>query len=86
MNMFQYLIRRILSIIPTLLGMTLVFFVIVNLAPGSPIEKKIQEIKFGAAMGGMDQGPGVVTEEVILALKKQYGFDQSTTHQILDLA
>lgn len=76
MDMLQYLARRIFSIIPTLFGMTLIFFVIVNLAPGSPIEKKIQEIKFGAAMSGADRGTGVVTEEVIAALKKQYGFDR----------
>ena len=76
MNMFQYLLRRILSIIPTLLGMTLVFFIIVNLAPGSPIEKKIQEIRFGAGAGGGGQGHGLVTDEVISALKKQYGFDR----------
>ena len=77
MNMLQYLTRRLLSIIPTLLGMTLIFFIIVNLAPGSPVEKKIQEIRFGAAMGGADSmGQGVVTQEVVEALKKQYGFDK----------
>ena len=58
--------------------MSLVFFVIANLAPGSPIEKKIQEIKFGAAMGGGGgyESSGVVTQEVIEALRKQYGFDK----------
>ena len=74
--MLQYLIRRLLSIVPTLLGMTLIFFIIVNLAPGSPIEKKIQEIRFGAAMAGGGQDQGVVTQDVVEALKKQYGFDK----------
>ena len=76
MSMLQYLIRRVLFIVPTLLGMTLVFFIIANLAPGSPIEKKIQEIRFGAAMSGADSPTGVVTREVVEALKRQYGFDR----------
>ena len=76
MNMLHYLIRRVFSIIPTLLGMTMIFFIIVNLAPGSPIEKKIQEIKFGVGASGSGPGQGVVTQEVIEALKKQYGFDR----------
>lgn len=78
MNMFQYLVKRIVSIFPTLIGMTLIFFVITNLAPGSPIEKKIQEMRFGGAggMGGGQETAGVVTQEVIDALKKQYGFDK----------
>lgn len=66
--------------IPTLIGVTLVTFIIINLAPGSPIEQKIQQMKFGGmgrestnASGSKSSG---VSEEVILALKKQYGFDK----------
>lgn len=66
--------------IPTLIGITLITFVIINLAPGSPIEQKIQQMKFGG-MGGADRAGGsdrssAVSEEVIAALKKQYGFDK----------
>ena len=38
--------------IPTLLGVTMIVFAIINLAPGSPIEQKIQQLKFGGAGGG----------------------------------
>ena len=67
--------------IPTLFGLTLVVFVIINLAPGSPIELKIQQIKFGnMGEGGGSSGPetqdSAISEEVIEALKKQYGFDK----------
>lgn len=67
--------------IPTLLGVTLVTFVIINLAPGSPIEQRIQQIKFGSMGGGSGVGRtseknSAVSEEVIQALKKQYGFDK----------
>jgi microcin C transport system permease protein len=70
--------------IPTFFGITLVTFVLINLAPGSPIEQKLQAIRFGAgATGGGGGGSSVssrgdtsVNEEVIEALKKQYGFDK----------
>lgn len=72
--------------IPTFFGITLVTFVLINLAPGSPIEQKLQAIRFGSAAGaggGGSAGGGInsrgdtaVNEEVIEALKKQYGFDK----------
>lgn len=80
--MFVYLIRRILLMIPTFLGITIVTFALINLAPGSPIEQKLQQIRFGAAASGgggggiNSRGDTGVNEEVIEALKKQYGFDK----------
>lgn len=65
--------------IPTLIGVTIITFAIINLAPGSPVEQKIQQMKFG---GGGHEGGGAggkssaVSDEVIAALKKQYGFDK----------
>jgi peptide/nickel transport system permease protein len=35
--MFQYLLKRVLLMVPTLLGITLITFVIINLAPGDPV-------------------------------------------------
>lgn len=80
--MLVYLIRRLLLMIPTFLGITLLTFLVINMAPGSPIEQKLQAIRFGSAMGGGEgRGSGKVNEtgvsqEVIDALKKQYGFDK----------
>ena len=69
--------------IPTLFGITIICFFIINLAPGSPIEQKLQQIRFvggqgsagghGSVSGRGDQG---VSNEVIEALKQQYGFDK----------
>ncbi len=72
--------------IPTLFGITLIVFLIINLAPGSPIEQKLQRLKLGGGAssevsslggdaGGRSSSSGV-SEEVLEALKKQYGFDQ----------
>ncbi len=77
--MIEYLIRRILIMIPTLLGITIIVFFIVNLAPGGPIEQKLQQIRFAGASGGESAAAAstqVVSEEVLEALKKQYGFDK----------
>lgn len=81
--MLVYLIRRILLMIPTFIGITLMTFVLINLAPGSPVEQKIQAIRFGSQMGGgggasgaNTRGDSGVNEEVIEALKRQYGFDK----------
>lgn len=59
--------------IPTLLGITVLAFVIINLAPGGPIEQKIQQIRFAGGSGSGDYG---VSDEVIQSLKEQYGFDK----------
>lgn len=70
--------------IPTLFGVTLIVFVIINLAPGSPVERKLQQLQFGGAGGGgggetssaSSDNSSAVSQEVIDALNKQYGFDK----------
>src|SRR3954463_5130064 len=42
--MTAYLIRRILFMVPTLLGILLVSFVVVQFAPGGPVERVIAQI------------------------------------------
>lgn len=78
----KYLIRRLLLFIPTFFGMSLICFVIVNLAPGGPIERKIVEMRFGSTQSGSSlndlskQTHSDVTQEVIQSLKEKYGFDK----------
>ena len=43
--MFSYIIKRLLLIIPTLLGIILINFIIVQAAPGGPVEQVISQIK-----------------------------------------
>ena len=49
-NMTAYLIRRLLLMIPTLFGIMLVSFVVVQFAPGGPVERVI------AQLSGSDTG------------------------------
>lgn len=76
--MLNYLLRRIILMIPTLIGITLVVFFIINLAPGSPIEQQLQALKFSgsAETATNSAGEATVSKEVLDALKKQYGFDK----------
>ena len=70
--MKKYLVKRLLAIIPTLFGITLVCFVVINLAPGGPIEKKLLQLKFS----GTIQTDSEEFEELVSSMKKQYGFDK----------
>lgn len=71
--MFIYLLRRILISIPTFLGITLVTFLIINAAPGGPIEQKMQKMRMGGGEGGRSTG---VSQDLLDNLSKQYGFDK----------
>lgn len=70
--------RRLILMIPTLFGITLVVFFIINLAPGSPIEQQIQALKFSgsADQAQSSQSGATVSKEILDALNKQYGFDK----------
>ncbi len=79
--MTEYFLRRILIMLPTFLGITLVVFVVINLAPGGPIDQMLQEIRFGAAAAGGAGGISSMTHEgvsqqIIEELRRQYGFDK----------
>lgn len=73
--MFVYLVRRLLVAIPTFIGITLVTFLIINAAPGGPIEQKLQKIRMGGS--GSEGGKSTnISQEVLDNLAKQYGFDK----------
>ena len=50
--MTAYIIRRLLLIVPTIFGMMLVTFVVVQFAPGGPVERVL------ATLSGADTGAG----------------------------
>ncbi len=70
--MFGYLIRRILTMIPTLFIVSVLVFVIIQLPPGDYLESYIAELQ--------SQGESV-NEEKIQYLRKEYGLDKSMPEQ-----
>lgn len=90
--MIAYLIRRLLLIIPTLIGILTVTFIIVQFTPGGPVETVIAQLQgTGGDNEGMSQdmtaGGAVSTDskyrgargldkKFIEDLEKQFGFDK----------
>jgi peptide/nickel transport system permease protein len=69
MNLRQYLIRRLLLIIPTFLGITLITFMVIQLSPGNPAAMKLR-------MGEQGMMGDEVTREIVEQTKKLYGLDK----------
>ena len=51
--MTAYFVRRLLLIIPTFIGVTLVAFTITRLVPGGPLEREIMMMRMGGAGGNL---------------------------------
>ena len=82
--MFNYVIRRLLLMIPTFLGATMLVFVILQMAPGGPLEKTIMQIQ-GASQGGGESGATssgssgagtLLPKRALKELERFYGFDK----------
>ncbi len=76
-----YFLRRFLLIPPTLLGITLIVFLITRVVPGGPIERALMEARMGDAGGGgaasrADASRGAISEAQMQMLREYYGFDQ----------
>jgi microcin C transport system permease protein len=78
--MRDYFIRRLLLIIPTLLGITIIVFAVTRLVPGGPLERAIMEAQQMDASGNVSSqaaGQGMAISEAQLdKLKEYYGFDK----------
>ena len=88
--MITYIIRRLLLIIPTFFGTTLLVFWILSITPDGPFDQEIKRIKQAniqsgeVSSGGMtDKPPGEIDEEVIKQLKREYGLDKPIWHRYL---
>ena len=73
-----YLVRRLLWMVPTLIGITLLLFVVMRLAPGDPAT-----VRFGAAMAAGGGTQGVDVESAIQKFRKKYHLDEPVHLQYL---
>ena len=93
--MLAYIVRRLLLIIPTLFGIMLLNFVIVQAAPGGPVELMIARIKGtavaptarlgGAAGGETGQAARVAAGEVSGKYRGAQGLDPALIKQLEQL-
>jgi len=88
--MLAYIIKRLILIIPTLFLILLINFMVIQIAPGGPVEQAIEQAKFGGirelgSVGGLDirtdrdhttyAGARGISPEILVQIKQQYGFD-----------
>jgi microcin C transport system permease protein len=70
--MTRYLILRTLLIAPTILGVSLVTFVLIHAAPGGPFEVAVSRLQRDPLLSAQNQ----LSPKIIANLKNQYGFDK----------
>ncbi|MBZ4660393.1 MAG: transporter permease [Desulfacinum sp.] len=75
--MRAYLLKRLLQIVPTLLGITFITFCIIQLAPGNPAVLKLQMASQG------EMADTAYAKQVIEQTKKLYGLDKPLPVQYL---
>lgn len=75
--MARYFLKRCLVALPTLFGISIVVFCLVQLTPGGPVEHAIEEMRH-ASIGGESGGgrAAAITEEQRQLLVELYGFDK----------
>ena len=79
--MLTYILKRLLLMIPTLLGVLLVTFFVIQFVPGGPVEQYLAEAKAGAR-GGVESGGSSyrgnqgVDPKRLAEIKALYGFDK----------
>ena len=65
--MLQYIVRRVILLVPTIIGISIVAFLIIELPPGDYLTAHVANL----AAGG-----DTIDQEQLDALKKQYGLDK----------
>jgi microcin C transport system permease protein len=78
--MLGYFLRRLLLVIPTFVGITLLVFAITRVVPGGPIERMMtQQMHMGGDKHGANTRTGsTLSAEQLAQLNAYYGFDQPT--------
>ncbi len=96
--MAAYLIRRLILVIPTLFGIIAINFVIIQFAPGGPVEQVLAELR---GKGGLSSRLGSATSDigsagayrgsrgldphVIADIRKMFGFDKPPLTRFADM-
>jgi microcin C transport system permease protein len=98
--MAGYLLRRLLLLIPTLFGIIAINFVVVQFAPGGPVEQMMAELR-GHGESGMTRMTGSATGEsstpggyrgargldphIVADIRKMFGFDKPPLTRFLTM-
>jgi microcin C transport system permease protein len=85
MNIWAYIAKRVLLMIPTLFGVIAITFAVIQFVPGGPVEQALMELKQGAQTGGGEASGGGASQyrgrqgidaDRVKEIKALYGFDK----------
>jgi len=76
-----YILKRLLFIFPTLLGILALNFFIIQLAPGGPVEQIIAQLQ-GLESGNLQNISGVSTESIQKTDREEIGIDRELIREI----
>ena len=91
--MAGYILKRLLLMIPTLFGVMVVTFIVIQFVPGGPVEQLISQMQRHSAAGESGGGTRVpvyrgdsgLDQERIDKLKALYGFDKPVHQRFFDM-
>ncbi|MFN3957249.1 MAG: microcin C ABC transporter permease YejB [Tepidimonas ignava] len=87
--MWSYVLKRLLLMVPTLLGVLLVTFVVIQFVPGGPVDQYLAEARAGlghGAEGGMAyRGGQGVDPKRLEQIKALYGFDKPAHERFVQM-
>ena len=80
-DLTSYFIRRLLLVIPTFLGITLLVFAVTRVVPGGPIERAMNEALLAQTDSAVtidmnSIGGAALSEDQLAELRAYYGFDK----------
>ena len=93
--MGAYIAKRLVLMIPTLFGILLISFAVIQFVPGGPVEQLMMQLKGGTQgaaaesggqfTGGLYRGEQGLGEEQIEQFREFYGFDQPAWQRFADM-
>jgi microcin C transport system permease protein len=94
--MLVYVLKRLLLMIPTLFGVLLLTFAVIQFVPGGPVEQMMAQLQDRSSGGESASGGGAssatgyrgsqgVSTAQLQEIKKLYGFDKPAVERFLDM-
>jgi len=90
--MTAYILKRILLMLPTLFGVLLLTFVVIQFVPGGPVEQYLAEAKAGMAGHGGAEGAGMAYRGAqggdarrLPQIQQLYGFDKPAHERFVEM-
>jgi len=86
-----YVVKRIALMVPTLVGILLVSFAIIQFVPGGPVDQLVQELRGRGEVGevvssgSVYRGAQGVDPDKLAEIRKMYGFDRPAHERFLEM-